>query len=293
MRTAWRRLDVRVFPCVIMRAMTDSSYIHGHDAAEQRRLIAQAEYWRHSLILPDLPYAPGERLLDIGCGVGAVLGVITSAIPGLELAGIDLADAQIATAREHLAALGARCDLRVGDATKLPWPDGSFDHVYMMWFLEHVEDPRPFLAEARRVLRPGGTITINETDYSMLHVWPPSDAIEHLAAGQRALFQGAGNSMVGRSLGALLGAAGFDRVRSGPIGFHAHTGAKDGALRALVDYLLGFLEPMVPLMVAAGFDEQRLRDAVRAFRALPDQPEASVTQIVFRAAAIRPASAAG
>lgn len=267
--------------------MTDSSYIHGHDPVEQRRLIAQAEYWRDSLILPDLPYAPGERLLDIGCGVGAVLGVIASEFPRLELAGIDLVEAQIAAAREHLASLGARCDLRVGDATALPWPDGSFDHVYMMWFLEHVGDPRPFLAEARRVLRPGGTITINETDYSMLHVWPPSDEIDELAAGQRALFAGAGNAMTGRSLGALLGAAGFERVRSGPIGFHAHTGARDGALRGLVDYLLGFLEPMVPRMVAAGFDEERLRAGVRAFRALPDRAEASVTQVVFRASAIR------
>ena len=267
--------------------MTDSSYIHGHDAAEQRRLIAQAEFWRHSLILPGLSCAPGDRLLEIGCGVGAVLGVLASAFPSVELAGIDLAPAQIAAAREHLGATGARCDLRVGDATRLPWPDASFDHVYMMWFLEHVGDPRPFLAEARRVLRPGGTITINETDYSMLHVWPPSDDIEHLAAAQRALFQGAGNPMVGRALGALLGAAGFERVQAGPIGFHAHTGAADGALRALVDYLLGFLEPMVPRMVAAGFDGPRLRAAVCELRALPDRPAASVTQIVFRAAATR------
>jgi len=269
--------------------MTDSSYIHGHDPVEQRRLIAQAEYWRDSLILPDLPYAAGERLLDVGCGVGAVLGVIASAFPDLELAGIDLAEAQIAAAREHLASLGARCDLRVGDATALPWPDASFDHVYMMWFLEHVADPRPFLAEARRVLRPGGTITINETDYSMLHVWPPSDDIEHLAAGQRALFRDAGNPMTGRALGALLGSADFERVRSGPIGFHAHTGARDGALRGLVDYLLGFLEAMVPRMVAAGFDEARLRAAVREMRALPDRAEASLTQIVFRASGSRPA----
>jgi SAM-dependent methyltransferase len=267
--------------------MSDSSYIHGHGAEEQRRLIAQAEYWRDSLIVPDLSFAAGQRLLDVGCGVGAVLGVIASAFPGLELCGIDRAEAQIAAAREHLASLGVACDLRVGDASRLPWPDGAFDHVYMMWFLEHVEDPRPFLAEARRVLAPGGTITINETDYSMLHVWPPSVDVEYLAAGQRALFQGAGNPMVGRALGALLGSTGFDHVRSAPIGFHHFTGAGQPGLRALVDYLLGFLEPMVPRMVAVGFDAERLRSAVDVFRRYPDRAEASVTQIVFRATARR------
>ena len=61
----------------------------------------------------------------------------------------------------------------MGDATALPWPDGHFDHVDMMWFLEHVADPHPFLAEARRALRPGGPITIIETDYSFASASPP------------------------------------------------------------------------------------------------------------------------
>ena len=73
--------------------------------------------------------------------------------------------------------------------------------------VEHVADARPFLAEARRVLAPGGTITINETDYSMFHVWPPDPAIDDLAAAQRAVFSGDGNPVIGRSLGALLAAA--------------------------------------------------------------------------------------
>ncbi|HEU5059640.1 MAG TPA: methyltransferase domain-containing protein, partial [Kofleriaceae bacterium] len=108
----------------------EARYIHGHSRAEQDRLVAQAEYWRDTLILPELEYRPGERLLDIGCGVGAVLGVIGQAFPGLLLAGIDLAPGQIAYAGEHLGRLGLGADLRSGDARALPWPDGAFDHVY-------------------------------------------------------------------------------------------------------------------------------------------------------------------
>ena len=51
-------------------------YLHGYSPEEQARLVEQAEYWRERLILPDLPYLAGDRLLDVGCGAGAVLGVI-------------------------------------------------------------------------------------------------------------------------------------------------------------------------------------------------------------------------
>lgn len=261
-------------------------YIHGHSRAEQDRLVAQAEYWRDTLILPGLGYRAGERLLDVGCGAGAVLGVIGQAFRGLALAGIDIAPEQIAYAGRYLAELGLSADLRHGDARALPWPDGSFDHVYMMWFLEHVADPRPFLAEARRVLAAGGTITVNETDYSMFHAWPPDDDLEYLAAGQRAVFAASGNPVVGRSLGALLVEAGFAGVSARPIGFHHFTGEGD-ELRRFADYLLGFLEPMIERMVEHGFEEARLRTAVAAGRRLAELPAASLTQIVFRARASR------
>ena len=266
---------------------TLTQYIHGYDRAEQDRLVAQAEYFRHRVILP-VPYQSGERLLDVGCGVGAVLGVIGSAVPGLKLAGIDLVPEQIAYGREHLAALGhPDADLRVGDATALPWDDGSFDHVFMMWILEHVRDPRPILAEARRVLRPGGTIRIIETDYSMVHFLPPDPAVEPLFTAQRLLFERNGNAMTGRSLGALLAAAGFREPKNVIAGVHCFAG-DGGAFRAVVDYMLGFLEPMIPRMAAElGVDRGALELAARTFGAFPDRPESSFTQIVFRATAVR------
>src|SRR4051812_15010811 len=113
--------------------MSERSYLHGYDQREQDRLIAQAEHWRE-LILSDLDLRAGGRLLEVGCGAGAVLGVIASAAPGdFELAGLDIEPRQIERARQHLAHLGRRVDLRVGDASHLPWPDASFDAVFFMW----------------------------------------------------------------------------------------------------------------------------------------------------------------
>ena len=267
----------------------EQSYIHGYTRQEQERLIGQAEYWRDSLILPGLPCRAGERLLEMGCGAGAVLGVIGSAFPELQLAGIDLAAEQIGYAREHLARLGhPDAELRQGDATRLPWEDGRFDHVYMMWFLEHVPDPRPCLAEARRVLRPGGTITINETDYSMMASLPPDPDLDYLMAAQRELFRRNGQPAIGRALGVLLATAGFHQVRSAPMGFHHFTGADGTGLRDFMTYYLGFLEPMVPRLASElGLDVARLQAGIEFMRSLPGRREGSFTQIVFRASAVR------
>ena len=259
---------------------SEAKYIHGYTREEQDRLVAQAEYWRDTLILPDLDVQPGDRFLDIGCGAGAVLGVIGRAFPNLRLAGIDRAVEQLHYAREHLSALGHdHADLRQGDARQLPWPDGTFDHAFMMWFLEHVPDPRPFLDEARRILRPRGRLTVIETDYSMFHALPSDPDLEYLGDAQRELFRRHGQPRMGRSLGPLLAAVGFAPVSSTPVGFHHFTGGEPGALRAFVTYLLGFLDPMIPRLAEdLALDIARLQAGAEALRALPGLPEASFTQ---------------
>jgi cyclopropane fatty-acyl-phospholipid synthase-like methyltransferase len=80
-------------------------YIHGTSEREQRRLVEQADLLRE-LLAGNLELHPGEHLLEIGCGVGAVLGQIARAHPEARLSGIDLNSKQISTARRHLADLG-------------------------------------------------------------------------------------------------------------------------------------------------------------------------------------------
>jgi len=259
-------------------------YLHGYSAAEQARLVEQATYWRDTLILPDLPYRPGERLLDVGCGCGAVLGILAAAHPGMTFAGIDREPRQIDAARAHLARLGVgNADLRVGDARSLPWPDGTFDHAYLMWFVEHVQGIEPILREIRRVLRPGGTITINETEYESYHVWPESPDWEHLEEAMFRHFQAHGEAHAGRRLGPLLVEAGFTDVRNRLVGAHFFVGSGDDSLSRHTRYTADYIAPVLGEFVRMGYDEARLRRGLAHLLSIHEDPHGAFTQLVYRA----------
>lgn len=262
-------------------------YVHGYESIEQQRLVEQAEYMKDRIILRDVDYSAGGALLEVGCGVAAVLGVLGEAYPRLALAGIDIEETQIDTGRRYLTNRGlGDVDLRVGDASSLPWEDESFDHVYMIWFLEHLPDSRAYLIEARRVLKPGGTITITEPDYDSFRTWPTSPDYRYYVEAQRDLFAMSGNPLIGRMLGAVLTETDWRGVRANPIGFHYFYGQDGDELRQYMEYAVEFMEPMVVRLVEQlGRDEGRLRRGVEFFRDLPNQPGASLTQLVYRATA--------
>ena len=86
--------------------MAKKGYLHGYGTAEQRRLVEQAAHWARRGILKGTRLEQGERLLEVGCGVCAVLGVLGTAFPQACFSGVDWEALQIRFARRHLAALG-------------------------------------------------------------------------------------------------------------------------------------------------------------------------------------------
>jgi ubiquinone/menaquinone biosynthesis C-methylase UbiE len=262
-----------------------SDYLHGYDADEQQRLVAQAAYWRDKVIVPNLAYRANERLLEIGCGVGAVLRVLAEQFRGVRVAGIDVAPAQIEFARAHLAGFDA--DLRVGDAARLPWPDASFDHVFAMWFLEHLRDAAPVLREAHRVLAPGGTITCIETDYASFNVWPRDPDCELVIRAQYEHFAAHGDAYAGRRIARLLESAGFADARGEPFLFAPATSESPAALRAHVEYIAGFVRPAIPGLAALGYDAAALARGVDHLAGVWRRPDGSMTHVVYRGRAVR------
>lgn len=162
----------------------------------------------------NLALQAGERLLDVGCGLGDAAGSLATDLgPIGEVVGIDASASMltVATAR----AGEAPCPMRfmVGDAMALDLPDGSFDAVRSERTLQWVRDPARAVTEMTRVLRSGGRLALIDTDWSTLSVDVGDDAVAGAVHEAMRVERGR-PSHVGGRLDALVGAAGLEVVAS-------------------------------------------------------------------------------
>ena len=105
---------------------------------------------------------PGERLLDVACGTGLVARLAAGKVgPAGAVTGVDIAPDMIEVARRVPNPAGVPIEWRVGDATALDVPDGSYDVVLCQIGLMFMEDVPAAVAEMRRVLAPGGRLVVN------------------------------------------------------------------------------------------------------------------------------------
>lgn len=115
--------------------------------------------------LDALSAAPGESLIEVGCGPGYALVDIARAVgQNGRAVGVDLADGMCRVARWRVIRrrLSRRAGLVQGDASRLPLASGSFDGAFMSFVLELFDTPQiPLvLAECQRVVRPGGRLVV-------------------------------------------------------------------------------------------------------------------------------------
>jgi SAM-dependent methyltransferase len=158
----------------------------------RHQFIAQ----REAQLLSCVATAPGERILEIGCGEGANLHHLRER--GALRFGLDFSPAKASFARR---ATDARTV--TGDAARLPFGDATFDAILIRDVLHHVPDQASVLAEARRVLKPRGRLTLLEPNARS----PLVLAQAALVPAERGLF----SSTVER-LRAALGRSGFTVV---------------------------------------------------------------------------------
>ncbi len=97
---------------------------------------------------------PGAKLLEVGVGTGLSLPLLPKDI---DITGIDLSQKMLDKAKERVAELGlSHVDLIKMDATRLDFPDNSFDRVLAAYFISTVPDPVTVVKEMLRVTKPGG-----------------------------------------------------------------------------------------------------------------------------------------
>jgi ubiquinone/menaquinone biosynthesis C-methylase UbiE len=191
---------------------TESSYTLGHKEgtlAQMRSRTAErcCTFFRQHV-------QTDSRILDCGCGPGSITVGLAQWAPDGQTVGIDLGAEQLDGARALARDLGVvNVTFRQGSIFDLPFDDDSFDVVFAQTVLYHIPDTEKALAEMKRVLRPGGLVALRDAITASIIVWPE----DPLAREMYRMFslgaqRSGGNPDVGRELGTLLHAAGFEDV---------------------------------------------------------------------------------
>jgi len=160
-----------------------------------------------------LSLAPGQRVLDVGCGPGLDASTVAESVgPGGRVAGIDYDAAMIRAAcgaDEPGAAGTPGVWYQVADAAGIPYRTNTFDGCYCERVLQHTTNATTVVHEMTRVTKPGGVIVIADTDWATL-------SIDAEPAVERALVRFVGdalrNGLAGRQLRRLMKNAGLSHV---------------------------------------------------------------------------------
>jgi SAM-dependent methyltransferase len=152
----------------------------------------------------------GQRLLDIGCGLGeAALALADDLSDHGEVVGVDRSSEMLRAARERVG--GVRCQVRftLGEACALDEPDDSYDVVRCERTLQWITNPLVAIAEMARVVRPGGLVSLIDTDWSTFSIDVGDDDVARRV--RLAMQNERGRpSNIGARLPELAAAAGLD-----------------------------------------------------------------------------------
>lgn len=173
------------------------SRVDEHDSVVGGRLVAALDQWERRPAIQKvraemvalLAPLPGDVIADIGCGAGTELVRIASLVgPEGTAIGIDPSQAMLDEADRRAAEQNVAAELVARDGRDTGLAEGRCDGVRMERVLQHVGDVDAFVAEARRITRPGGRVVLADSDWGSLMVHPiDPDVLRRLRSGMESL----------------------------------------------------------------------------------------------------------
>jgi SAM-dependent methyltransferase len=165
---------------------------------------------RRALVHEALGAAPGDRVLDAGCGPGFYVAETLERVgPGGSVVGVDASPPMLALAAKRTEGHD-NVSFHQGDVTALPVADADFDRALSVQVLEYVTDIPAALAELHRVLKPGGPVLLWDVDWATVS-WR-SDDPARMERVLRGWDEHLSDPVLPRRLSAELRAAGFEDV---------------------------------------------------------------------------------
>ena len=145
-----------------------------YDVLSSALSFGQDPRWRREMVAR-IAAGPDERVLDVATGTGLVARTLVQRY-GCTVVGLDQSADMLSGARRALGDdpnLAARIELRQGEAERLPFAEGEFDHLTFTYLLRYVDDPAATLGELARVVKPGGHVAALEFGLPDPPVWRP------------------------------------------------------------------------------------------------------------------------
>jgi ubiquinone/menaquinone biosynthesis C-methylase UbiE len=207
--------------------------------------------------LQSIEFQPRASVLEVGCGSGAIAEVLTLKTNGGRVVGTDPSGFFIERAKQLRGGI-AGLPFRQEDGKNLSFPDSSFDVVVLHTVLSHIPQPELVLAEAQRVLRPGGWIAAFDGDYATINVSAgPGDPLALCIDSCQSNF--IHDIWLGRRLPTLMSGTGFT-----DLDVRSHTYFETAAEARGSSYLLTLIDRGAESLRAAGLIGESLRDALQA-----------------------------
>ncbi len=237
-------------------------YSLGDSESEQERLVRQIDLYGDTR---GIAFESGSKVVELGCGSGANLWIARQLGKG-KYVGVDARQSQIDAARKRAQDLGiGNAEFRVADAADTGLKTESFDALFCRCVLIHQPDPRPIVAEARRILRVGGRAIFIEPDGPNHYMTPDKDNLMKVfhARTHYAYGDGRGSPDAARNLYPLLVNAGLKDVTLTPHVIVA-TGEDPDRCRAFLRHWVEIIEPVAEALVTEGLvSSQELEQAAR------------------------------
>ena len=188
-------------------------YLLANQPSELERLRLQSLVWEPAgrQLLSKLDGGSGGRVLDVGCGALGWLRILSEWVgPSGQVVGTDIDGGLIDAARSFLSEEGiSNAELVVDDVFESKLEPQSFDLVHARYLIAPLGRGREQVASHRRLLRPGGSLVLEEWDLGSWHFNPPAPAAERLIHLLAEIFAAVGGE-AGRGLPGLLREIGID-----------------------------------------------------------------------------------